>query len=232
MNKTKKWKLCVLAGMLVALTAIGGVAAYFTDTDTSVTTFTVGKIEIDLQEPQWEAKEDVDANGIPDEAERMEPAQTITKDPLVKNTGTNDAFIFVTVETPYQNLITVDMDGTQNQAQDVAIYSYEANTNWVLLGTTYQKDSEEHYISEKKLYAYAQEDGKCISLKPGTSTNALFDSVSVANIVEGQSLEGQTLEQTITAYGIQTSNLQVENADAKSIWKIVSNQGAISENYM
>jgi len=57
MKEKKKWKICAIAGLLAALTAIGGVSAYFTDTDTSVTTFTVGKIEIDLQEPEWEAKE-------------------------------------------------------------------------------------------------------------------------------------------------------------------------------
>ena len=232
MNEKKKWKICVLAGLLAALTAIGGVAAYFTDTDTSVTTFTVGKIAIDLQEPAWEEKEDADGNGIPDEAERMEPAQTIAKDPLVENIGTNDAFIFVTVETPYRNLITVNADGSKNQAKDVAVYSYEVNTNWVLLGTTYEKDVEDNYISEKKLYAYAKEDGACIPLKPNASTNTLFDTLTAANIVEGQMLESQTLEQTITAYGIQTSNLQVEGADAVSIWKIISNQSEVEDTYI
>ena len=232
MNEKKKWKICVLAGVLAASTAIGGVAAYFTDTDTSVTTFTVGKIEIDLQEPTWEEKEDMDTNGIPDEAERMEPAQTITKDPLVENTGTNDAYIFVTVETPYCNLVTVNADGSKNQAKDVAVYSYESNTNWVLLGTAYEKDAEDNYISEKKLYAYAKEDGACIPLKPGASTNTLFDAVTMANVAEGQMLENQTLEQAIVAYGIQTSNLQVEGSDAKSIWAIISNQSEVVETYI
>ena len=232
MKEKKKWKICVIVGLLVALTTIGGVSAYFTDTDTSVTTFTVGKIEIDLQEPEWEAKEDTDGNGIPDEAERMEPAQSITKDPLVENIGTNDAFIFVTVETPYRNLITANMDGTKNQAKDVAVYSYETNTNWILIGTTYKKDAEEHYISEKKLYAYAKEDGACIPLKAGASTNTLFDRVTVANILEGQMSEAKNLEQRITAYGIQTTNLQVEGVDAASIWKIISNQGEFSETYI
>ena len=232
MKEKKRWKICVLAGLLAALSAIGGVSAYFTDTDTSVTTFTVGKIEIDLQEPQWESKEDVDGNGIPDEAERMEAAQSMTKDPLVENTGTNDAFIFVTVETPYRKLMTVNKDGTKNLAKDVAVYSYETNTNWILLGTTYEKDAEDNYISEKKLYAYAKEDGTCIPLKPDATTNTLFDIVTVANIVEGQLPEGQILEQKITAYGIQTSNLQVEGSDAESIWNIISNQGTISETYI
>lgn len=232
MKEKKKWKICVLAGLLAALTAIGGVAAYFTDTDTSVTTFTVGKIEIDLQEPAWEEKEDANANGIPDEAEKMEPAQTITKDPFVENTGTNAAYIFLTVETPYRSLVTVNADGTKNQEKEVALYSYESNTNWVLLGTTYEMDVDNNYVSEKKLYAYAKEDGNCISLKPGVSTNTLFDTVTMANVVEGQMLESQTFEQTIVAYGIQTSNLQVEGADAKRIWEIISNQGELSEEYI
>ncbi len=232
MTEKRKWKICVLAGLLAALTTIGWVSAYFTDTDTSVTTFTIGKVEIDLQEPEWEAKEDLDGNGIPDEAERMEPAQNITKDPLVENTGTNDAFIFVTVETPYRNLITANIDGTKNPAKDVAVYAYETNVNWILLGTTYKKDEEEHYISEKKLYAYAKEDGTCIPLKSGASTNTLFDRVTVANILEGQVSEGEKLEQIITAYGIQTTNLQVDGFDATSIWKIISNQGEVSETYI
>ncbi len=232
MKEKKKWKICVLAGLLVVLTAIGGVSAYFTDTDTEVTSFTIGKIEIDLQEPEWKAKEDTDGNGIPDEAERMQPAQTITKDPLVENTGTNDAFIFVTVETPYQNLITSNGDGTKNQKKSVALYSYETNSNWVLLGTTYKKDGENNYIAEKKLYAYADENNVCIPLKPKASTNTLFDMVTVANIVEGQILESQVLEQTITAYGIQTSNLNIENANAENIWKIISNQSELLENYV
>ncbi len=232
MNENKKWKICVLAGALALLTAIGGVSAYFTDTDTEVTSFTIGKIAIDLQEPEWNAKEDADGNGIPDEAENMQPSQTITKDPMVKNTGTNDAFIFVTVETPYQNLVTVNQDGTKNQAQGTALYSYETNINWVLLGITYEKDAEDNYISEKKLYAYADEAGVCIPLKPDASTNTLFDAVTLANIVEEQQLESQKLEQKITAYGIQTSNLQTDGEGAGYVWNIISNQSNISETYL
>ncbi len=232
MNEKKKWKICVLAGIFAALTTIGGVSAYFTDADSSVTTFTVGKIAIDLQEPAWEEKEDTDGNGIPDEAERIQPAQIISKDPMVENIGTNDVYIFVTVETPYRSLVTVNTDGSKNSEKDVAVYSYETNTNWFLLGTTYEKDSEENYLFEKKLYAYAKEDGTCISLKSGASTNTLFDTVTVANVMEGQMLEEQTLEQKIIAYGIQTSGLQVEEADAKSVWAIISNQKEVSDTYI
>ena len=183
-------------------------------------------------------KEDADDNGIPDEAERMQPGQTISKDPQVKNIGTNEAFIFVTVETPYRNLITVNADGTKNEAENIALYSYDTNADWVLLGTAYEKEGEQQYLSEKKLYAYADEAGNCIALQPEQTTPTLFDSVTMANIVEGQGIEEQEFQMSMSAYGIQTTSLkgnalegQENVVSAETIWKIVSNQNEITDVY-
>lgn len=84
--KNKKVKILLTAGALAGILATGGVLAYFTDQDDGVNKFTVGRVEIDLQEPEWEEKPDTDGNDIPDEAEEMTPNQTISKDPQVENT--------------------------------------------------------------------------------------------------------------------------------------------------
>ena len=112
--KNKTWKNYLGAAALVTVLFAGSVSAYFTDQDEKVNTFTVGKVTIELEEPKWEKKPDDNGNKIPDEAERMTPNQTIIKDPQVKNTGNNDAFIYMTVEVPCRQIISVNNDGTRN----------------------------------------------------------------------------------------------------------------------
>ncbi|MDO5323968.1 MAG: TasA family protein, partial [Clostridia bacterium] len=52
MNKKKVLVLAVSV-CLVAILAIGGTLAYFTDTDAKTNTFTVGNVDITLTEPNW-----------------------------------------------------------------------------------------------------------------------------------------------------------------------------------
>ena len=51
--KKKILVLCVVLA-LAATTIIGGTLAYFTDTDNKTNTFTVGKVDITLTEPEWD----------------------------------------------------------------------------------------------------------------------------------------------------------------------------------
>ena len=110
-NKTVKG-LAVSLG-LITIMSIGGISAYFTDTDTQTNKFTVGKVTVDLTEPEWDKYPDKDNNGIPDQAEDLTPNKTIVKDPVITNTGINEAFIFATVEVPCRNIIVANADGTR-----------------------------------------------------------------------------------------------------------------------
>lgn len=87
MKKSTRNKALVLG--LVGVMTIGGIAAYFTDGDTQTNTFTVGKISLDLQEPNWEPPKDI------------VPEQEIKKDPQIKNDGINDEYVFLEVVVPY-----------------------------------------------------------------------------------------------------------------------------------
>lgn len=86
--KKKILSLCLVA--VLALTAIGGSLAYFTDTDDAKNTFTVGNVSIDLTEPNW------DSQGSED-APEVYPGEPLAKDPTVKNDGANPCFVRISV---------------------------------------------------------------------------------------------------------------------------------------
>ena len=101
MIKNKKMvKGIALAAMLVALAA-GGTAAYLTDFETATNSFTVGKVDIELDEPNWK----------PDDNTKIVPTQVIKKDPFIKNRGINEAFVYLEVSVPVRNVITAAQDG-------------------------------------------------------------------------------------------------------------------------
>lgn len=80
-----------LVAALAAVAVVGGSLAYFTDTtDTKNNVFTVGNVDITLEEPAW------DATGSKDAAE-VYPGEALAKDPTVENTGANPCFVCVKV---------------------------------------------------------------------------------------------------------------------------------------
>ena len=94
-------------------------------------------------------KPDDNGNKIPDEAERMTPNQTIIKDPQVKNTGNNDAFIYMTVEVPCRQIISVNNDGTRNPLAMRELYNYQVDNSWKLLGTVDVSDESGKKVAVK-----------------------------------------------------------------------------------
>lgn len=88
--KKKILALCLI--VVLAVTAItGATLAYFTDTtETKENVFTVGNVNIELDEPSWTESGSVDA---PD----VYPGEALKKDPTVTNTGANPCFVRVSV---------------------------------------------------------------------------------------------------------------------------------------
>ena len=206
----KRIRLFILAAAIVGVVAAGGVSAYFTDADTSVNTFTVGKISLDLQEPGWN----------PAEAENLTPGKEITKDPQIKNDGDNPAFIFAEIAVPYQNLVTVNADGSKNAAKEIELFSYKLNDGWTELGTG-KRNQTDKMITH--LYVYGNSN-KCKELAVGDTTPPVFGSVTFANVIEDQGLEGQIQSITVNAYGIQTTDIDGGKTAPEAVWSILSMQ--------
>ena len=183
MMKNKKMvKGIALAAMLAALAA-GGTAAYLTDFETATNSFTVGKVDIELDEPNWK----------PDDNTKIVPTQVIKKDPFIKNRGINEAFVYLEVSVPVRNVITAAQDGTRNALAKTELFSYTKNKEWTQL--------ERKAIGQNMVYTYAYNH----ILKPGEKTTTLFNTVTFANIIEGQ-LDTQQLDMPVRAYAIQSTN--------------------------
>ena len=90
-------KTLTLFGLIGALT-VGGTAAYLTDFDQETNTFTVGKVDIDVEEPNWK----------PDDHDKIVPTEEMKKDPQITNNGKNDAFVYLEVSIPVRNVITAN----------------------------------------------------------------------------------------------------------------------------
>ncbi len=121
--KKKILALCLV--LVLALTAIGGTLAYFTDTEEATNTFTVGSVDIQLLESKYHrqgngnagiSKDDMVGNEYTDDqikadaanyeeylkeaGDLMVPGRKVAKSPYVLNTGKNDAFVRVRVMIP------------------------------------------------------------------------------------------------------------------------------------
>ena len=215
----------LLRGLCMALVlcmGIGGMFAYFTDTDTTTNTFTVGQISLDLQEPNWPGNDDPSVQDIT-------PNQELTKDPQILNDGVNSEYVFATVAVPYANIKTAAEDGTvAAEAANTELYTLQGvSSDWFLMGyldndgsisatPVYRDDN-----TVVHLYAYGSADAMT-KLAKDARTDAIFESVKFVNAVEDQNLEGTSLDIVINAYGIQTEN--IGDADtASEIWTIVKN---------
>ena len=174
-------KIMTLAGIL-CLASVGGVSAYLTDYEKVSNEFTVGKVDIELKEPEWK----------PEENKKIEPSKVIHKDPQITNTGTNDAFVYMEVSIPMANVEAAAENGERLGKKVQELFYFEAKDSWTQLSVQNAESRRTYTYAYKKI------------LKPQETSETLFDTVKFLNLIEGQ-LDGQTLEIPVRAYAIQTS---------------------------
>lgn len=210
-TKKKKQNKLLLLLLLICVIAVAGISAYFTATDTKTNVFEVGKVSIDLQEPSWNGE-------IP-----TTPNQTVPKDPQILNDGKSDAYVYLTVDVPYANVVTAGLDGTKNTQADNELFNYTVNEGWVEVGTAEKVESESVY---RHVYAYASNSATLSVLNPNATTAALFNEIKFANVVEAQGLELTDLDVVVNAYGIQTE-IVGDNITPDYVWKVIVNQAVV-----
>lgn len=91
MNKRKILTLAMTLAM-VAILAIGGTLAYFTDTDTKTNTFTVGNVDITLNE-----QFDNNSKLVPGTKDQNNVAKVVT---VTNNNGSESAYVRVQIAVP------------------------------------------------------------------------------------------------------------------------------------
>lgn len=191
-------------GLLFFSGSIEGVSAYFTDTDSSANTFTVGKVTIEHHEDKWDDLPE-------DEKKEITPNKEFDKDPAIENTGDNAAYVFQTVQVPCKNVIVANLDGTRKPQQLTDLFSYSINGGWTLM-TTEDVKTGEQVTAHKYTYVYGT-NSHCTPLEAGATTPTLFDKVRFANVIEEQGIEDTVQDIMINAYAIQTGGLGERSTD-------------------
>jgi len=139
MNKKRVIATLAACG-LVGVLAIGGTMAYLTSTQSATNTFTVGKVNVELNEPNFpgvdeddedpsdpevDPNKDTDDNGIPDINEHQVPNQETNKDPKLTNTGVSDSVVFFKVTVPVREFTHVASDGTVGEKSRDELYYFK-----------------------------------------------------------------------------------------------------------
>ena len=209
-TKSKILLLTLCAVALVAASVLGTLA-YLTSTDTVTNTFTVGKVQIKLDEAE------VDAMGNPVEnsngrvkanSYKLLPGHTYNKDPMVTVlAGSESSYIKMTVT--FSNAAELDAIFAPNGANMTSIFNGYDSNNWTAKGNT--EDTEKNTRTYEFWYKEA-----VAAPTADVALDALFDSITVPGTITGKQLEtikGMTI--TVNAYAIQADGF----ADAAEAWR-------------
>lgn len=198
--------LRVIAIALVAALGIGGAFAYYSaKTEAKNNTFSIaaGQKEEQLN------KEDViiEANWVPENAQDLQPNETVAKDPKVKNVTGYDAWVFLTVEVP---AITAQKDGDVEDkvydAVDITFNDTDHSGQWKLIKST---KSAAAGIDSVYVYGYQA------VVTPESETTTLFDNFTVPDFTK---LEVEVNDQIdVSAQLIQSEGYDSIDAAAQAL---------------
>lgn len=241
-NKKKNIKPVLIAGAAVTCLGIAGVSAYFTDTAKITNTFTVGKVDIEAEEPSWDPE---------NPPEDIVPNQEFHKDPKISNVGANPAYVFMQVKIPTANVKVANADGTVGEALLTELFTMQGRDtdNWCEIGSAFDYTDEDNHTFKVYTFAYGPNAAQAPTVleindnvdgSGNDETPPLFTSVRFANVTEGQDLgviETNTLNVDVISYAIQTSWLSdtendaaddhgEEKLSATQVWQIFAKQNA------
>lgn len=228
------WGVIVVAVLLAFCTAVGGTSAFMMSKDAKVNSFEVGEVKISVLEPAWEEGTAASA---------LEPGQLIDKDPVIKNIGVNDAFVFMVLDLPkIMGVMLFDENGNlkrTSQSQGTVLFEPQLTIGydeyWVKIDETNLNNPDTEYLRQVWAYAGSQGDndlgtaavpqGNSFAMKllaPGESTLPLFEAVRYVRAVEGQGLTDKRFNLEVYGYAIQAENLGTENP--AEVWDILYGQ--------
>ena len=191
---------------LAAIAIVGASLAYFTDTKTATNTFTMGNVQIKLDETNVN---DPKGDRVTSNVYNVYPGAVVTKDPIVHNIGKNGAYIRATVNVSnWMNLVGAyypDFKETfPNDGYKAALNLLvgELGEGWSVVG-----------VEAGDVFTIGQFDAKFILkydgvLAAGDDTTAMFQTVTIPagidNANAGSFDEVKVVAQAIQADGFNT----------------------------
>ena len=171
--KKKSILMAAIAVMLVAVLVVGGTLAYFTDTKAATNTFTVGDVKIKLDESNVN-----DPNGdrvTSNEYTDVFPGIQYKKDPVVTNTGKNDAYVraVVTIENGmnWMGLYNENVWTAPQEEAFMKLICDKLGAGWSIENIAYVTNAERGSTDFVATLKYTG------VLKSGDATSAMFENV-------------------------------------------------------
>ena len=206
----KKKLMTVLALVLVIAMSVAGTYAYLTSTDTVKNTFTVGNVQIKLDE----AKANPDgslvqgADRVKANSYKLLPGHKYNKDPMVTVLkGSESSYVKMTVT--FSKAAELDAIFAPNGGADMtSIFNGYDKNNWKLKNVT--KDTNANTRTYEFWYK-----APVAAPNADVALDALFDSITVPGTIDNDQLatiKGMTI--TVNAYAIQADGFN----DAADAW--------------
>ena len=210
----KKFKalLVVACALLLVAASVFGTMAYLTSTDKVTNTFTVGKVNIKLDE----AKANTDGSLVEGAARvkansyKLLPGHTYNKDPMVTVlNGSEPSYVKMTVT--FSNAKELDAIFAPTGADLTSIFKGYDSTEWIAKGNT--KDT----TANTRTYEFWYKDAVG-ALTADVALDALFDSITVPGTITGEQLATiADMTITVNAYAIQADGF----ANAEAAWEAI-----------
>lgn len=207
-KKLRRILLTVCSAALLVCVTVGATVAYLTSTDTVTNTFTVGNVQIKLDE----AKANTDgtlvegADRVKANSYKLLPGHTYNKDPMVTVLkGSENCYVKMTVT--FTKAAELDKIFAPYGADMASIFTGYDSTAWIYKGITDDKSAN------TRTYEFWYNE-KVESSKSDTALDALFDKIVVPGFITNtqlDSIDGMTI--TVNAYAIQADGF-VDAADA------------------
>ena len=205
----KKKLMTVLALVLVIAMSVAGTYAYLTYRDTVVNTFTVGDVQIKLDE----AKANTDgtlvegADRVKANSYKLLPGHTYAKDPMVTVlAGSESSYVKMTVT--FTKAAELDAIFAPTGANLLSIFGGYDSDNWIYKGNT------ENTTANTRTYEFWYKE--TVAAPDGNvALDALFDSIIVpGTITNAQLATIKDMTITVNAYAIQADGF----ANAEAAW--------------
>lgn len=179
--KKKIITLCLVIALL-AVSIAGASLAYFTDTQEADNVFTMGDVDIELEEPDWD----------PDPEDGFNPGVEYAKNPYVTNTGDTDVWVRIKVTfTQYSQFMAAAQKHEHTDWTPLAMLNeLDASTDkadttkgWWLVDAAPTADTATNTITYEFIYKTLLEDGE------DKKTSELFKSVTIPTWIDSEDRE-------------------------------------------
>ena len=205
----KKILVACLCVALAVLTIAGTTLAYLTSQETVTNTFTVGKVEIKLDE----AKANTDgtlvegADRVKENSYKLIPGHTYNKDPMVTVlSGSESSYIKMTVT--FTKAAELDAIFAPTGADLTSIFNGYDSTNWIYKGNT------EDTTANTRTYEFWYKEAVAAPTAD-VALDALFDQIKAPDSLTNSDLNNlKDLKITVNAYAIQADGF----ATAEAAW--------------